>query len=385
MNPIRILWVNPSFLDYRIPFYKSLHEFCNGNFYLAYSKSRVPERCINKITNSLGENALCLEKEKHISFNNAKSDFSCASISIPYPSGLSRLLSSVNADIIIGEGFFQWTPWALKYSLSKKIPLLLAYERTAHTERNCPSWRTMYRRLINKFVSGYLVNGSLCRQYLQEQIRTQDKMIIEGIMAADSECLSNKCEKFRKTISRGKSKYGITYIYVGRLIKLKGVEYLLKAWKKHSWHFPQDILLIIGDGPERESLQNFAEESVIFYGKIDYEYIHEYYAQADVFIIPTLEDNWSLVVPEAMACSLPIGCSCYNGCHPELIENGENGYIFDPMIEESIIKMLQYFHGVDLKEMGAKSKFIENNFSPIRCAERAYEGIQKIVNKIYIR
>ena len=199
MNPIRILWVNPSFLDYRIPFYKSLHEFCNGNFYLAYSKSRVPERCINKITNSLGENALCLEKEKHISFNNAKSDFSCASISIPYPSGLSRLLSSVNADIIIGEGFFQWTPWALKYSLSKKIPLLLAYERTAHTERNCPSWRTMYRRLINKFVSGYLVNGSLCRQYLQEQIRTQDKMIIEGIMAADSECLSNKCEKFRKT------------------------------------------------------------------------------------------------------------------------------------------------------------------------------------------
>ena len=86
-----------------------------------------------------------------------------------------------------------------------------------------------------------------------------------------------------------------------------------------------------------------------------------------------------------MACSLPIGCSCYNGCHPELIKNGENGYIFDPMIEESIIKMLQYFHSVDLKEMGAKSKFIENNFSPIRCAERAYEGIQKIVNKIYIR
>ena len=381
MNTVRILWVNPSFLDYRIPFYKSLNELCGGNFYLAYSKSRIPDRCADKIMNSLGKNALCLEKEKHISFGNTTSDFSCTSLSIPYPAGLGQLLASVDVDIVIGEGFFQWTPWALKYSLSKKIPLLIAYERTEHTERNCPTWRTIYRKLINRFVSGYLVNGLLCRQYLQTQIHVHNKAIIEGVMAADSEHLSSKCKTFRKTTDEKTLKNGITYLYIGHLIKRKGLEYLLKAWKKHSLYFPQDILLIVGDGPEREFLKNIAGKSVKFTGNIDYEYIHEYYAKADVFIIPTLEDNWSLVVPEAMSCSLPIACSCYNGCYPELVKNGEKGYVFDPLNEKDIIQTLKYFHNVNLKEFGMKSKLIENHFSPLKCAERAYQGILQILNE----
>lgn len=45
----RILWVNPSFLDYRIPLYQELDRKLNHNFYLVYSKYRIPERCEKKI------------------------------------------------------------------------------------------------------------------------------------------------------------------------------------------------------------------------------------------------------------------------------------------------------------------------------------------------
>ena len=48
MNNKRILWVNPSFLDYRIPLYKNLYDKLNGNFHLIFSRRRVPERCIKK-------------------------------------------------------------------------------------------------------------------------------------------------------------------------------------------------------------------------------------------------------------------------------------------------------------------------------------------------
>ena len=67
-----------------------------------------------------------------------------------------------------------------------------------------------------------------------------------------------------------------------------------------------------------------------FIGGIDYDDIHKYYAMADVFMISTLEDNWSLVVPEAMACGLPVMCSQYNGCWPELVTK-QNGWVFDPL------------------------------------------------------
>lgn len=62
----KILWVNPSFLDYRIPLYKELYNLCNGQFYLVYSKDRVPQRCIDKIEAAIGDNALGLPHEKQI-------------------------------------------------------------------------------------------------------------------------------------------------------------------------------------------------------------------------------------------------------------------------------------------------------------------------------
>lgn len=45
MKNKKVLWVNPSFLDYRIPLYKELNSICNGRFYLIYSRQRIPARC----------------------------------------------------------------------------------------------------------------------------------------------------------------------------------------------------------------------------------------------------------------------------------------------------------------------------------------------------
>ena len=70
----KILWVNPSFLDYRIPLYDELNKLYHDNFYLIYSKQRVPQRCIDKIEIALGNNALGLLAEKKI-FVGKKDDF----------------------------------------------------------------------------------------------------------------------------------------------------------------------------------------------------------------------------------------------------------------------------------------------------------------------
>ena len=143
---MKILWVNPSFLDYRIPLYEELNKLCNGDFHLVYSINRIPERCNKKIQQVLKRNAHGLSKEKRFNFGK-ESDFSNSHISIPYPSGLYKAIKSVKPDFIIAEGFFQFTPWALWYSFVHRIPLMIAYERTAHTERNCPSWRRLYANL----------------------------------------------------------------------------------------------------------------------------------------------------------------------------------------------------------------------------------------------
>ena len=155
----RILWVNPSFLDYRIPLYQELDRKLNHNFYLVYSKYRIPERCEKKIHAALNDHAVSIRSEKIISLGG-KSDFANSGVKIPIPCGLYSAIASTQPDLVIAEGFFQFTPMALLYCLIHRLPLWIAYERTAHTERNCPWYRMLYRKLVSHFVSGYLANGS---------------------------------------------------------------------------------------------------------------------------------------------------------------------------------------------------------------------------------
>ena len=385
---MNILWVNPSFLDYRIPLYEEMQKLCNGEFFLIYSKRRVPERCHRKIKEILGDHALFLEDEKRLKLGR-KNEFANTRIALTYPKGLYRLIKKVKPDVIIAEGFFQFTPWAVWYSQLHRKPLLIAYERTAHTERNCPLWRRMYRQFIGLFTNGYVANGILTKQYLMSQGVKEENIFIGG-MCADSFGLAqnvlsmpkNEVQAFKQE-TFGIIPSGVSFVFVGRMIPRKGVFLLLQGWKQHAQVHPEDRLLLVGDGPE---LPKFKEEfngdnSVVFTGGIDYSMIYKYYAISDVFIIPTLEDNWSLVVPEAMACGLPIACSIYNGCYPELVHKDENGITFDPLNQDSIVEALGYFHHVDIKKFGQRSREIEHDFNPENTAKNVMKAVDYYIDK----
>lgn len=373
----KVLWINPSFLDYRIPLYKELYLKLSREFHLLYSKSRIPTRVHNHIVNELGTNAHYIEKEKIFKFGSKSSEFANSSISIPFPSGLYSEIKKIKPNAIIAEGYFQFTPWAVVYCALHRIPLYIAYERTAHTERNCPKWRKLYRKFIGLFVKGYIANGQLTKEYLiSQRVKTQN--IQTGGMCADSKYLRINCnnmstherEAFGDKIGL-KIINGLRFIYVGRIISLKGVNYLLDAWKKHIYTFPDDEIIIVGDGELLNEYRHIygSVKSIKFLGNVDYSEIFKYYAISDVFIIPTLEDNWSLVVPEAMACGLPIACSIYNGCHPELVKEGLNGFKFDPLKQESIIECLKKFHFANLKEFSDFSSKLEEKYSPENTAD----------------
>lgn len=374
---MKILWVNPSFLDYRIPVYKNLYDLTNGDFFLIYSKKRVHERVITKIEKAIGDHAIGLLNEA-ILYIPGKDDLANTDLKFPYQPGLFKSISKVAADIIIGEGFFQWTPLALINARLNRKKFMIAYERTSHTERNCPKWRTFYRKLVSKFVNGFIVNGQFTKEYLM-RLGIKEQMIYIGGMSADSENLVKNVSSYNNKEgeilkSQLSIENGLTYLYVGRINERKGVIYLLNAWKKHIEEYKGDSLLIIGIGPLYEQYTKgfFDYKSIKLLGSVDYDSIYQYYSIADVFVIPTLEDNWSLVVPEAMACGLPIACSIYNGCYPELVHEDINGKLFDPLKEDEIIETLAYFHNRDLKLMGEESIKIEKKYSADSVAQKIY-------------
>lgn len=383
---MKVLYANPVFSDYRLPFYKKLNELFDGELYVMYSPLRYKmeklERTLAKIPTYLkgfsyeynGEKVLKVRKP----FNK---DFD-AYYRFPILKGILKGLGRKKPDVIITEGFFQWTPMVILYSLIHGVPVYMGYERTAHTERFAPRWKKLHRKLTDKFITGYFVNGTETKQYL-ESLGVASKKIHIGGMNADSEGLrkgvssitDTQKEELRRKMHI--TNEGIVFLYSGQFILRKGIIYLLEAWKKHIRKYPHDHLVLIGDG---ETFQDYSTrfasfESLHFMGRIPYDEVYKFYSISDVFVIPTLEDNWCLVVPEAMACGMPVACSKYNGGAVDLIREGENGTVFDPLDEDSMESSLAFFHGKDLKKMGARSIELELPFNTENSARRIFNVI----------
>lgn len=116
-------------------------------------------------------------------------------------------------------------------------------------------------------------------------------------------------------------------ISVGQFIHRKGFDVLLRAWAECDKEYE---LYIIGAEPTAEYIELKKElglDNVHFEGFKTKEVLKEYYQAADLFVLPTREDIWGLVINEAMANGLPVITTdkCVAGL--ELIENGVNGYI----------------------------------------------------------
>jgi glycosyltransferase involved in cell wall biosynthesis len=310
--------------------------------------------------------------------------FANRGLRIVYQPGLRKAIAAQNPDVLIGDGFFQWTFAALAHRARSSAALVVCYERTMHTERAAQSMRTWYRRNALRGVDAMACNGRLSREYSIALGMSPDRITV-GQMAADSHELAAAtaavCDAERMRQRQDWGDPELVFLFVGRLNDRKGIAELLDGWAEFQRRRPGNWrLVIVGDGPSRGPLDRKVRETgvtgVVFSGHVDYSKIASIYAAADALVMPTLEDNWSLVVPEAMACGLPVLTSIYNGCHPELIAEGQNGWTFDPLNSRSTAAALGKLADSRqrLPEMGQRSREIEAAFGPDMAAKAIVEA-----------
>ncbi|WP_228376648.1 glycosyltransferase [Pectobacterium carotovorum] len=87
-------------------------------------------------------------------------------------------------------------------------------------------------------------------------------------------------------------------------------------------------MTIVGDGPQRESLERKAGENIQFKGYVNNSELNSIFVEHDVFIFPSTSEPWGLVVEEALVYGLPVICSDKVGCGQDLVEAYKAGIIF---------------------------------------------------------
>ncbi|RFZ94849.1 glycosyltransferase [Mucilaginibacter conchicola] len=197
-------------------------------------------------------------------------------------------------------------------------------------------------------------------------------------------CVDN--QKF-KTKGQKKLNHN-TLICVARLVPVKNLERLLMAWQLVEEKHPHYLLKIIGDGPLLDNLttlkQSLQLKNVEFLGAVDNSAVIEHYFNADALVLPSLTESWGLVVNEAMSASLPVILSDTVNAAESLLEEGGNGFSFDPLDVSKIAGSIQRFVHLDEDEkarMSDRSLQIIEEMSYKQMGDQLLDGIIKVKSK----
>ncbi|BDS07649.1 hexosyltransferase [Oceaniferula spumae] len=249
------------------------------------------------------------------------------------------------------------------------------------------SWwkEAIKRHFVKQFDSAHC-GGSPHRAYLQE-LGMKAERIYDRYDVVDNERFSQAAKAAQADRDAYRELPGLDedqsyFLVSSRFIERKNIPRLLAAYQLYRTHQPEGWrLIILGTGPDEAKLRSQVSEDkipdVTFAGFQQFDQLVAYYAFAGAFIHPALQEQWGLVVNEAMACGLPIGVSRTVGAAYDLVQDGVNGYTFDPMDEAAMTEALVKLSSdpVECERMSASSREIIKTWTPEHFAENFWEAV----------
>lgn len=240
-----------------------------------------------------------------------------------------QYLSNKKYDVIVVGMYSSPTGMlAIEYMRVRNIPFILSSDGGMKKEDS-----GIKHRIKTHFIgaaSGWLSTGKVTSEYLKYYGAVDNKIYKYPFTSVKEEDILKKSltqeEKLRYRAELGIKEKHIV-LSVGQFIYRKGYDILLKA----SSELDADVgVYIVGGRPTEEYLtikNNLNLTNVHFVDFMAKKELANYYKAADIFVLPTREDIWGLVVNEAMAYGLPVVTTdqCVAGI--EMIHKGESGYI----------------------------------------------------------
>ncbi len=231
------------------------------------------------------------------------------------------------------------------------------------------------KQLIKLFDAG-LVAGIWQTEYFESMGMNQGSLFT-GYDVVDNDFFNSQANEFRANSSQVRNELNLPerfFLNIGRMIKKKNLGTLIRAYKKYldSNNLEKPChLVLVGDGDEREHLVSLTEKlklplylsnepnvkkhvpGVHVYPFQQIDVLPKFLSLAEAFILPSTEEEWGLVINEAMASSIPIIVSDQVGSSPELVISmssdtptnsitNETGFLFAPMDTDALSAHLSW-------------------------------------------
>lgn len=310
---------------------------------------------------------------------------------------IAPCLDSLQPNVIVIPGWgFKVSRAALSWCRQHKIPAVLMSESKRDDEPRT-WWKEQLKSwlYVRKYAAA-LVGGPAHKDYLVELGIERDR-IFYGYDAVDNEYFAKQADIARKHPETTRQDHPTIpsrpyFLAVTRLLPRKNVIRLVQAFityceqvgTQNAWS-----LVICGSGAEQSAIQQLIadhnlENLIQLPGFITYQQIASWYALAGAFVHPALVEQWGLVVNEACAAGIPILCSRTVGACQSLVEDGVNGFTFDPADTSNLVQNLLKVHSLnefERSKMGQASRRNVECCSPGKFGEGFLNSVQTALGR----
>lgn len=306
--------------------------------------------------------------------------------------GIQKALDNCHPDAVAVPGWGDVLAFsALRWCAGHRVPAIVMSETTEWDEPRRALKESVKRRILNLCSSG-LVGGQPHADYLA-MLGMPPRNIFQGYDAVDNEYFAQKANEARAQSSESRKKFGLPENYFlasARFVEKKNLPNLIRAYalfRNKAQKLERPIseiwnMVLLGDGHLKGELSRLIaslglEQAVHLPGFKQYGELPSYYALARAFIHPSTVEQWGLVVNEAMASGLPVLVSNRCGCSRDLVQDGVNGFTFDPCNQEQIADLMFRVSdaGFPVSDFGAASSRIIADWSPDRFAKGLSQAV----------
>jgi glycosyltransferase involved in cell wall biosynthesis len=260
----------------------------------------------------------------------------------PMNYGFTSRLKAGRFDALWVHSYMRWHHWVAMVAAKRLgMKVLVRDEATAISSVRGAVKKNLKKSFfawLKGMADRFLAIGTLNSSYYRQN-GIPDARIYMMPYAVDNSffrVLAAECAKGREAL---RAALGLecgrpVILYAGKLSARKGAGDLLEAYFRLSIARrvkTRPYLLYVGDGEERSKLEARAAadwSSIRFLGFKNQSELPAYYDLCDVFVMPSRIEPWGLVVNEAMNAGKAIVASDRVGCVPDLVRDGENGYVF---------------------------------------------------------